>query len=142
MVAIELPREARMAPEALAKSTLIQTLADLLGDFSDLIAKQIQLARAEITANISNGIVSSIWLGLAAMLFLLAGVLVLEAGVFAIASAGIALYWACLMVAAALAAIGGGVFLYARSVAGDTLAPSRSIRQMNKDISAVKEHLS
>ena|ERR1700720_2785081 len=142
MVATELPAVAPMAPEALAKSTLIQTLADLLGDFSDLVAKQIQLARAEITATISNGIVSSIWLGLAAILFLLAGVLVLEAGVFAIASAGIALYWACLMVAAALAVIGGGVFLYARSATRDALTPSRSIRQMDKDISAVKEHLS
>ena len=138
MVATELPAGAPMAPEALAKSTLIRTLADVLGDFSDLVAKQIQLARAEISANISNGILSSIWLGLAALLFLLSGVLVLEAAVFAIASAGIALYWACLMVAAVLAAIGGGVLLYARSAARDTLTPSHSIRQMNKDISAAE----
>ena len=126
MVATELPAGAPMAPEALAKSTLMRTLADVLGDFSDLVAKQIQLSRAEISANISNGILSSIWLGLAALLFLLSGVLVLEAAVFA----------------AALAAIGGGVFLYARYSARDTLTPSRSIRQMDKDISAVKEHLS
>jgi ABC-type multidrug transport system permease subunit len=130
-----------MAPESLAKSTLTRTLADVLGDFSDLVAKQIQLARAEITANISSGILASIWLVLVALLFLFAGVLVIQAAVFGIASTGIALHWACLMVAAVLATIGGGMLLYARSVARDTLTPSRSIRQINKDISAAKEHL-
>jgi hypothetical protein len=130
-----------MAPETLAKSTLTRTLADVLGDFSDLVAKQIQLARAEITANISMGLLASIWLVVAAVLLLLAGVLVVEAAVFGIASTGVALHWACLMVAALLAAIGGGILLYARSVARDTLSPARSIRQVNKDILAAKEHL-
>ena len=141
MVATELPAGAPMAPEALAKSTLMRTLADVLGDFSDLVAKQIQLARAEITANISSGLLASIWLVVAALLFLLAGVLVIQAAVLGIASTGIALHWACLMVAVLLAAIGGGVLLYARSVVRDRLTPSHSIRQMNKDISAAKEHL-
>jgi hypothetical protein len=130
-----------MAPETLAKSTLTRTLADVLGDFSDLVAKQIQLARAEITANISSGILAGVWLAVAALLFLLSAVLVIEAAVFGIASTGIALHWACLMVAALLAAIGGGILFYARSVTRDALTPSRSIRQMNKDISAAKEHL-
>jgi Putative Actinobacterial Holin-X, holin superfamily III len=130
-----------MAPETLAKTALARTLADVLGDFSDLIAKQIQLARAEITANISSGILASTWLGLAALLFLLAVVLVIEAAVFGIANTGIALHWACLMVAAVLAGVGGATLVYARSVARDTLTPARSIRQMNKDISAAKEHL-
>ncbi len=132
---------APMKPEALAQSTLTRAMADVLSDFSDLVAKQIQLARAEITANISSGILSSIWLVLAALLFLVAGILVVEAAVFSIASTGIALHWACLMVAAAVAAIGGGMLVYARSLARDTLTPSRSIRQINKDISAAKEHL-
>jgi uncharacterized membrane protein len=130
-----------MVPEALAKSALTRTLADALGDFSDLVAKQIQLARAEITDNISNGILASIWLVVAGVLFLLAGVLVVEAAVFGLASTGIALHWACLMIAALLAATAGGILLYARSVARDTLTPARSIRQMNKDILAAKEHL-
>ena len=68
-----------MAPETLAKSTLTRTLADVLGHFSDLVAKQIQLARAEITANISSGLLASIWLVVATLLFLLAGVLVIQA---------------------------------------------------------------
>jgi hypothetical protein len=130
-----------MAPETLTKSTLTRTLADVFGDFSDLVAKQIQLARAEITANISMGLLASIWLIVAAVLFLLAGVLVVEAAVFGIASTGVALHWACLMVAALLAVIGGGILLYARSVARDTFSPARSIRQVNKDILAAKEHL-
>jgi len=130
-----------MEPEVLTKSTLGRTLADVLSDFSDLIAKQIQLARAEIAANISNGILASGWLILGAVLFLLAGILVIEAAVFAIGSTGIELYWACLIVAAVLAALGGAMLLYAQSVARGALTPSRSIRQVENDIRAAKEHL-
>jgi hypothetical protein len=130
-----------MPIEGTAKSTLSRTLADTLGDFSDLIAKQIQLAKAEIAANISSGLLASVWLIAAALLFLLAGLLVIEAAVFGIASLGIALHWASLIVAAALAAIGAGLLFYARSAARDALIPERSIRQIGRDISAAKEQL-
>jgi hypothetical protein len=130
-----------MIPNALGKSSLTRTLADVLGDFSDLVAKQIELARAEINANITTAVQASLWLVGAAILFVMAIGLIIEAAVFGVASTGIALHWACLIVAAVLAVIGTGLFFYGRSVAHERLSPTRSIRQMNKDISAAKEQL-
>jgi uncharacterized membrane protein len=130
-----------MEVKVLANSTLPRAVADALSDFSELVSKEIQLAKAEIAANISSGIAASAWLIAAALLILLAGFLVVEAAVFGIASFGIALHWACLIVAAAVAAIGAGLIFYARSTSRNALTPARTIRQVNKDISAAKEQL-
>jgi nitrate reductase gamma subunit len=130
-----------MTPEALGKTGLARSLADVLGDISDLLVKQIQLAKSEVMANIGRGVRAGIWAGAAAFLFMLAAVTAIEALVFGIASTGIALHWACLMVAAVLAVIGIVLLIYARSAAANALIPERSIRQVNKDISVAKEQL-
>ena len=130
-----------MVPETLGKSTLTRTLANVLTDFSDLVAKQIELGRAEISANISSAVQASLWLMGAVVLFVMAAGLLIEAAVFALASTGVALQWACLIVAAVLAVVGIGLFFYGRAAAHRGLTPARSIRQINKDISAAKEHL-
>lgn len=130
-----------MASEALGKTGLARSLADVLGDVSDLLSKQIQLAKSEIMANIGRGVRTAVWAGAAAFLFVLAAILVVEAIVFGIASAGIALHWACLIVAAVLAIIGAALLMYARSAAANALVPERSIRQVNRDISVAKEQL-
>jgi hypothetical protein len=130
-----------VAFDGLRKAPLPRTLADALGDFADLVSKQIQLARAEMTANISSALFASAWVIVAALLFLLAGVLLIEGAVFALASMGIALYWSCCIVAAVLAVVGAGLFIYARSAAQDALTLARSIRQINKNVHAAKEQL-
>ena len=130
-----------MMPGALGKTVLARSLADVLSDISDLLAKQIQLAKSEIMANIGRGVRAAVWAGAAAFLFLLAAVMAIEALVFGIASTGIALHWACLLVAALLVVIGAALLLYARSAAANALVPERSIRQVNKDISVAKEQL-
>ena len=130
-----------MASEALGKTGLARSLADVLGDVSDLLSKQIQLAKSEIMANIGRGVRTAVWAGAAAFLFLLAAILVVEAIVFGIASAGIALHWACLLVAALLVVIGAALLIYARSAGANALVPERSIRQVNRDIGVAKEQL-
>ena len=90
-------------------------------------------------ANIGRGVRASMWIIAAAFLFLLTAILLIEAAVFGIASAGIAVHWACLMVAAVLAAIGLGLIFYSRQ--SNALVPERSMRQVSKDISVVKEQL-
>jgi hypothetical protein len=77
-----------MEVKVLANSTLPRAVADALSDFPELVSKEIQLAKAEIAANISSGIAASAWLIAAALLILLAGFLVVEALVFGIASLG------------------------------------------------------
>jgi uncharacterized membrane protein YgcG len=130
-----------MDPRALTNSTLPRAIADAVSDLSELVAKQIQLAKAEIAANISSGVAASAWAIAAALFFLFAALLIVEAAVFAIASLGIPLYWACVIVAAVLAAIGAGLIVYARSVSPNALSPARTLRQINKDITAAKEQL-
>jgi hypothetical protein len=92
-------------------------------------------------ANIGRGVRASVWTIAAVFLFLLTTILLIEAAVFGIASAGIALHWACLMVAAVLAAIGFGLIIYSRQLMRNALVPERSVRQFNKDISVAKEQL-
>ena len=131
-----------MAPEAIRNSTLVRTLGDVLGDLSDLVQKEIRLARAELTAKAASGVTASLWMVVAAVLGFVAALLVIEAIVFALASFGLALYWACLLVAVVLAGCGAVAFAYGRSAAHRMLVPSRGIRQINEDIRTAKEQLS
>jgi hypothetical protein len=130
-----------MAYEALRKSALAQTLTEVVSDLSDLLQKEVRLARAEIRDSVANGIQASVWMIVAGVLGLIAALLVVQGIVFGIASFGIALHWSCLIVAAALAAVGAGAFVYGRSIAQSKLTPSRSLRQVNEDIRATREQL-
>ena len=130
-----------MTPEALGRTRLARSLADVLADTSELFSKQIQLAKSEVMATIGRGVRAGVWTIAAAFLFLLTAILLIQAAVFGIASAGIAVHWACLMVAAVLAATGLGLMVYSRQLMRNALVPERSIRQVNKDIRVAKEQL-
>jgi len=130
-----------MTPEALGKTRLARSLSDALADTADLLSKQIQLAKSEVMANIGRGVRASAWTIAAAFLFLLTAILLIEAAVFGITSAGIAVHWACLIVAAVLAVIGLALIFYSRQLVRNALIPERSVRQVNKDISVAKEQL-
>jgi hypothetical protein len=131
-----------MAHDSMRDTALVHTLADVLGDVSDLVQKEIRLARAELAEKVTSGMQASLWMVVAGFLGLVAALLVIEAIVFALASLGLALYWACLLVAAVLAAGGTGAFAYGRSAVRQMLVPARGIRQINKDIRTAKEQLS
>ena len=130
-----------MAYERLRNSGLTQALSDLFGDLGDLVQKEIQLAKAEITDKITSRLRASFWMVAAGFLGLIAALLVVEAAVFALASLGLELHWACLLVAAVLAAAGAAAFYHGRSVAETELLPSRSVRQITQDIKTAKEQL-
>ena len=130
-----------MAYERLRNSGLTQALSDLFGDLGDLVQKEIQLAKAEITDKITSRLRASVWMVSAGFLGLIAALLVVEAAVFALASLGLELHWACLLVAAVLAAAGVAAFYHGRSVAETELLPTRSVRQITQDIKTAKEQL-
>jgi hypothetical protein len=130
-----------MAHDSLRNSGLMQSLTDLLADLSDLVQKEIRLAKAEVTEKITSQVQASIWMVAAAFLGLVAALLVVEAAVFAIASFGLALYWSCLLVAAVLAAGGAAAFYHGRSIAEQGLLPTRTAKQVTKDIQTAKEQL-
>ena len=76
-------RDNSMAYERLRNSGLTQALTDLLADLGDLVQKEIQLAKAEVTETITSRLRASVWMVAAAFLGLIAALLVVEAAVFA-----------------------------------------------------------
>ena len=120
---------------------LLQALTDLLANLADLLRKELQLAKTEITEKMVSRLRASVWMVVAGALGLVAVLLLVEAAVFAIASFGIALHWSCLIVAAVLAAGAAAAFFQGRSAAQDELLPTRTARQISQDIRTAKEQL-
>jgi Putative Actinobacterial Holin-X, holin superfamily III len=120
---------------------LVQALTDLVADLADLLQKELQLAKTEITEKIVSGLRASVWMVVAGSLGLVAVLLLVEAAVFAIASFGIALHWSCLIVAAVFASGAAAAFFQGRLAAQDELLPTRTTRQISQDIRTAKEQL-
>jgi hypothetical protein len=130
-----------MALERVKDAALPHAVSDVVTDLADLFQKELRLARAEITDKIATKLQAGVWMSAASVLALIAGVFALQAAVFGIASFGIPMHWASLFVAGVIAAIAAITFLRGRSDAKEELAPSRTIKQVKRDISTVKEQL-
>ena len=130
-----------MALDHLQNSGLTRALTDLLADLAELVQKELQLAKTEIAEKITSRLRASAWMVVAGILGVVATLLVVEAAVFALASFGLALHWSCLLVAAVLIAIAAACFFHGRSLADDDLLPSRTARQVARDIKTTKEQL-
>ncbi len=122
-------------------SGLTKALGDLFGDLRDLVQKEIQLAKAEVTEKITLRLRASVWMVAAAFVGLIALLLVVEAAVFGLASLGLDLHWACLLVAVVMAAGGAAAFYHGRSVAETELLPTRTVKQITQDIKTAQEQL-
>jgi uncharacterized membrane protein YqjE len=131
-----------MMTDQLKDSALPRALSDVVSDLADLFQKELRLARTELSEKLSNKLRSGIWMSAAAAFAFGAFLLILQALVFAIASSGIALHWACLIVAAALIALGGIAFTGGRADAAEELTPTRTIHQVKQDFATAKEQLS
>jgi hypothetical protein len=129
-----------MALDHLQNSGLTLALTDLLADLAELVQKELQLAKTEITEKITSRLRASAWIVVAGILGMVAALLIVEAAVFALAAFGLALHWACLLVAAVLIAI-AAAFFHGRSLTDDDLLPSRTARQITQDIKTAKEQL-
>jgi uncharacterized membrane protein YgcG len=130
-----------MAHDRLRNSGLAQALTDLFADLADLLQKELQLAKTEITEKVTSRLRASVWMVIAGVMGLAVALLLVEAAVFAIASFGLALHWSCVLVAAVLAAGAAAAFYHGRSVAEDELLPTRTARQITQDIKTAKEQL-
>jgi hypothetical protein len=131
-----------MALERLKDAALPHVVSSVVADLADLFQKEVRLARAELSAKISTKIQAGVWMSVAGVLGLIAALLVVQAAVFAIASYGIALHWASLIVAAVAAVLALIFFFKGRSDAKEELAPTRTINQVKRDIAIAKEQLS
>ena len=129
-----------MAHESIRDSGLVRAATDLFADMSDLIQKEIRLARAEIVHRLTLGVKGGVWMAVAGVIGFLAVIFVLEGIVFGIASTGIAVHWACLIVAAALFVIAAAAFFSGRSQAEAEFAP-RTSRQLGATLRTAMEQL-
>jgi uncharacterized membrane protein YqjE len=131
-----------MALERIKDAALPQTVSNVITGLADLVQKEMRLARAELSEKIATKLQAGIWMAVGGVLGLIAGLLVVQAVIFGIASYGIALHWSCLIVAGVLAAVAVMSFFKGRSDAKEELAPTRTINQLKQDIATAKEQLS
>jgi len=130
-----------MAHERLNQPILPEALSDVVSDLAELFQKELRLARAELSSNISTKVRGGIWLGIAGLLGLLALVLILGALVAWIVTFGDSLHLASLIVAAGVALIAVLAYYAGRSEAMAKIAPARTINQVRQDIETAKEQL-
>jgi len=130
-----------MARERLRQPSLGETFSEVLNDFAVLFRKELRLARAELSSNLSAKLRGSIWFGLAGVFGLLALGLILGALVAWITSLGVSLHFAFLMVGAGVALFAAVAYFAGRNDAEAELTPSRTINQVKQDIEITKEQL-
>jgi uncharacterized membrane protein YozB (DUF420 family) len=128
-----------MAPDFPANAALLRQITELFKDMSDLVASEIALARAEASNALSSAFNAGILFAATAVVALLAGVMLLGAIVFFIASFGLAMHWAFLVVAAILAVVSMVLFITARGKIQHGIAPERSVRQFHQTVQSAKE---
>ena len=130
-----------MARERLRKPSLPEVLSDALSDFADLFRKELRLAQAELSSNVSTKLRGSIWLAIAGLFALLALALILGGLVAWITTFDVSLHFAFLIVAAGVGLVAVLAYAAGRSEAQAELVPSRTISQVKQDIETTKEQL-
>ena len=131
-----------MVLDRIKDAALAQAISNVVGDLVDLFQIEMRLARAELSEKIATKLQAGIWISVAGILALIAGLLIVQAIVLGIASYGIALHWSCLIVAGVLGLIALMSFFKGRSGAKEELAPTRTINQVKQDIATAKEQMS
>src|SRR5258705_12030785 len=109
-----------MAFDTIQNSTAARMIADLLGDLSDLVQKEIRLARAEVTDKITRRLEASVWFAVAGLPAFVALILGLQTIGFGLASQGLGVPRPCRFVAIARAAADVGTVSFHRASASDS----------------------
>jgi uncharacterized membrane protein YqjE len=131
-----------MARERLSQQPgLPEVFSEVLSDFADLLRKELNLASAELSSNMSARLRGIVWVGLAAVLALAALALLLGALVAWITTFEISLHVAFMIVAAGVAVLAAIAYLAGRTEAKAELKPRRTINQVRQDIETAKEQL-
>jgi hypothetical protein len=123
-----------MTTERLRASPLPRALSDVVVDVADLVQKEMRLARAEIGEKLSNKLRAGTWMLIAAAVALIAFLMLIEGLALWIATFGISLYASHWIIGAALALISVLAYFAGRADARESLAPERTIHQVNRDL--------
>lgn len=116
-------------------------LEELIRDLTELVRSEGRLAKAEMLDTLRNTLWGLALVAGAAALWLLAGVVLIQAVVVALAEL-VGPGWASLIVGVALLAIGFAVFAAGRrSLGRATLLPDRTIEQISRDGRLAQEQI-
>lgn len=118
-----------------------QLVSALTGDLADLVRKEAELVRTEVSEKIGEATKAGQKLSIGAALLLGAFLVLLQAIVLALSKFMDPL-WASVVVAAVVGLLGYSLVRgAAKSVAPSQLTPDRSARQIHKDVKLVKEQM-
>lgn len=112
-------------------------LADTLRNFSSLMQKEVQLARAEMSNNISRAAVGVAFFGIAALMVLTALNTLAGAAVGYLAESGVNAGTSALIVAAVFV-VGAIVLVLMGKSRLSGLAPTKTMNNVQRDVQTVK----
>jgi len=130
---------------AVAEDTrpLMRIVADVLNDFASLFQAEIRLMRTEMNEKVSRLVNSGTLIAIGAIGLIAALFLLLQALVKWLAIAGLPEEWGLLLVGVAIAIIAAALLMKGVDTLRKTaLMPERSLRQMQADLTTIKEHVS
>lgn len=128
-----------MADPAADPRSLPQLAADLAGDLSTLVRKEVQLARAELSQTAAR-LARAAMEGAGGVVLLLLGAFFLVQSLVVALAHLIGVGWASLVVGAALCLAGGGALLLSRKAARESsLKLPRSQEQLRETVRAARE---
>jgi hypothetical protein len=122
---------------------LFHALSDTVSRATDLIQLEVRVFRAELDEKLSH-VKAGLSLIVSGAIFMAGALLLLlQAAVLGLVDAGLSPALATLLVAGAAIVIGLAFMLTGRKqMSGDTLAPERTIHDLQRDTRLVKEKLS
>lgn len=123
--------------------SLPDIFSDLVSQFTTLVQKEAQLARAEVSENIGKATAGLGFVIGGAVLLIPALVILLNAAVAAITERGhLAPYWSALIVGGVVLIVGIALLAFgSRRLRPANMIPSRTIHQFQRDASVAKDQL-
>jgi hypothetical protein len=129
-----------MRPErAPNKPTVPQLVSEVLSDSADLFRKELRLARAEVTLNLTQKFHGALWFAIAGLFATLCLAFALAALSVWMATFSLPLHLTLLWVAGLSGLLSLGAILLGKSMVERGLAPARTINQVSQDIQTAKE---
>lgn len=122
-----------------SSESAVNLIGDAMSHVSSLVRKEVDLARAEVSQNISRA-TTAIGLLAGAIVAAIVALNVLSAAVVAaLANAGIDAGWAALIVGVVLAVVAWGLASKgANDLKASSIAPSRTTENIKRDANALK----
>jgi len=117
-----------------------ELFTDVIGQITRLLRKEAQLARAEISENVSKAASGIGFIAAGAILLIPALTVLLQAAVLALTDHGVAAHWSALIVGGVFLVIGLLLAVWGASrLKVDQMIPNRTIHQLQQDASVAKE---